>query len=69
MMVSNTFLFSISTTLACLQDVIPFLKQNLDKVCDSEMIIHLGDRIVKMVVEQEKSQVGYTCCHTVFAAG
>ena len=35
------------------------LKENIDKECNSEMIILIGDRIVSMVVEQEKEQVCY----------
>lgn len=49
--------------------MIPLLKENIEKECDSEMIILIGDRIVSMVVEQEKHQVcglwrGRNCCRS-----
>lgn len=45
-------------SFACpLQEVIPMLKANIDKECTQEMIILIADRIVSMVVEQEKHQV------------
>ena len=42
--------------------MIPALKENLDRACDTEMIIFLGDRIVNMVVEQERNQVWDVMC-------
>lgn len=46
-----------------LQEVIPLLKENLEKECDAEMIMAICDRIVNMVVEQEQDQVreGVVC--------
>ncbi len=39
------------------KDVIPLLKENIDRECDQEMMLKIRERILNLVHEQEKDQV------------